>query len=135
MYKRITFTVADHDLPPQVFTFDKHSECVVGRGPKCDLRLPTDLMHRDVSRQHCVVEVDPPEVHIRDLGSLNGTFVNGENIGQRQSEEPKKTEKDQLPNPVELHDGDEIQIGHTVLRVRIDEPEQELPPPLVPMLF
>ena len=50
------------------------SEFVIGRAEDCNLRLP----YRFVSRHHCELIVDEREraVHVRDLGSHNGTFVN-----------------------------------------------------------
>jgi adenylate cyclase len=52
-----------------------------------------------VSRVHAIIEVDGVEPVVRDLGSTNGTFVNGERVGARA-----------------LHDGDELVFGNTVLR-------------------
>jgi pSer/pThr/pTyr-binding forkhead associated (FHA) protein len=46
---------------------------VVGRNPLCDVRLHSFR----VSRRHCcLIDVDG-EVVVRDLGSLNGTLING----------------------------------------------------------
>ncbi|WP_051798846.1 FHA domain-containing serine/threonine-protein kinase [Catenuloplanes japonicus] len=42
---------------------------VVGRGPRCDLRLDDPR----VSREHCLLTIDPPHVEVRDLGSRHGT--------------------------------------------------------------
>src|SRR5689334_12534694 len=43
------------------------------------------LRHETVSAQHCEIMVNDPEVIVRDLGSRNGTFVDGvQLIGQRQ---------------------------------------------------
>lgn len=49
---------------------------LVGREEDCHLRPNSDL----VSRHHCVFTVDEFTVRLRDLGSTNGTFVNGERI-------------------------------------------------------
>jgi pSer/pThr/pTyr-binding forkhead associated (FHA) protein len=73
----------------------------------------------DVSRHHCVLEVEPPVVYLRDLGSRNGTYVNGERIGQRPPwQPPEEFPSDCLPAR-ELHDGDEIQLGGVVFHVNI----------------
>lgn len=79
---------------------------LIGRADDCQLRPSAS----GVSRHHCVVIVEPPEVSIRDLGSSNGTFVNGERIsgGHR------------------LKSGDMIAIGPLKLEVLIvPEPGQE----------
>ncbi|HZL87128.1 MAG TPA: FHA domain-containing protein [Pirellulaceae bacterium] len=51
-------------------------ECLIGRGDDCHLRTQADA----VSRRHCVIRTTENEVAVRDLGSRNGTFVNGEQI-------------------------------------------------------
>jgi DNA-binding winged helix-turn-helix (wHTH) protein len=55
-----------------------------------------------VSRRHARLRVTGSSVMIEDLGSRNGTSVNGERIS----------------GPVSLHDGDEITIGTFTLRFR-----------------
>lgn len=49
---------------------------MIGREEDCQLRPNSDL----VSRHHCVFNVDEFGVRLRDLGSTNGTLVNGERI-------------------------------------------------------
>src|SRR5918998_1362748 len=46
----------------------------IGRGDQCQLRPNSDL----VSREHAEIVVTDDRVTVRDLGSRNGTFVNGE---------------------------------------------------------
>jgi ABC transport system ATP-binding/permease protein len=62
-------------------------------------RLPTQahfvLEHAQVSRRHAQIRVDGGRVRLRDLGSANGTFVNGRRLTQ----------------PIELEPGDRIDIG------------------------
>jgi pSer/pThr/pTyr-binding forkhead associated (FHA) protein len=50
-----------------------HSPFVIGRHPECHLR-PND---RKVSARHCALLLDGDRVLVRDLGSTNGTYVNG----------------------------------------------------------
>jgi pSer/pThr/pTyr-binding forkhead associated (FHA) protein len=49
------------------------SKLVIGRAEDCDVRPESDR----VSRHHCVFKVDEYTVRVRDLGSKNGTYVNG----------------------------------------------------------
>jgi pSer/pThr/pTyr-binding forkhead associated (FHA) protein len=49
---------------------------LVGRGEDCDLRLD----HKSVSKQHCVLVRTEGLVLVRDLGSTNGTRVNGQRV-------------------------------------------------------
>lgn len=51
---------------------------VLGRGTDCDLRVAV----ADVSRRHCAVSVEDHSVLVQDLGSSNGTFVNGDRVSQ-----------------------------------------------------
>ncbi len=69
---------------------------VIGREESCDVALP----ERPVSRQHAEIRRDGNRHLLRDLGSKNGTFLNGQEID----------------GPVPLQDGDEIQIA---LRVKL----------------
>jgi pSer/pThr/pTyr-binding forkhead associated (FHA) protein len=48
-------------------------ELVIGRGPECRIQLPAST----VSRKHAQIFFRNEEYHIEDLGSANGTYVNG----------------------------------------------------------
>jgi serine/threonine protein kinase len=61
--------------------------------------LPQD---RYFSRHHCILEIAPPQCFLRDLGSTNGTFVNGIRV-----------------ETCYLKNGDRIQGGETVLEVDV----------------
>src|SRR5258708_29608809 len=51
-------------------------DCLIGRGEECQVRTNSPL----VSRQHCLVHVTKEAAILRDLGSTNGTLVNGKRI-------------------------------------------------------
>src|SRR5438132_241267 len=72
---------------------------VVGRREDCDLRIPLS----DVSRKHCRMIVNGEAIKVEDLGSSNGTYVNGERIQQG-----------------ELTPGDTVQIGPVVFVLQVD---------------
>src|SRR5262245_19072272 len=82
MTKRLVLTATGGDLGGREFTFTGQTHLILGRSRSCTLRLPGDAT---VSRQHCLIEIDPAGVWVQDLGSLNGTMVNGQKIGQRDS--------------------------------------------------
>lgn len=87
----------------QNFPLNK-SKVIVGRKNNCDLRIPLS----SVSRQHCEINLEEDQATIKDLGSSNGTFHNGNRIQESQ-----------------LQPGDEITIGPVVFTVVIDgQPEQ-----------
>jgi pSer/pThr/pTyr-binding forkhead associated (FHA) protein len=76
-------------------------EYVFGRGAECHVRPNSDW----VSRQHCLLRVTSDGAYLRDLGSRNGTLINGVGL----SEEHR------------LRHGDEIQVGPLVFEVVLDE--------------
>jgi pSer/pThr/pTyr-binding forkhead associated (FHA) protein len=119
MSTRVTITAVDGGVKTNEYTFNRYAICLVGRAVDCDIRIPTDALHTDVSRYHCRIEIDSSRATIHDLGSLNGTFVNGEIIGGRRA---RPMPGDTVVNgykEVELKDGDEIRIGLMTLLVEI----------------
>ena len=70
---------------------------VVGRSPSSDVVVDEPF----VSATHARFTLQGPALVLEDLGSTNGTLVNGHLIGQ----------------PVTLRDTDEVQIGDTIMRV------------------
>lgn len=72
---------------------------VVGRGSDSDLCLPNDT----VSRQHCMIWHEDGCHRVRDLGSTNGTRINGA-----------------LVQEAALEDGDDVVLGEIVLRFGFD---------------
>jgi pSer/pThr/pTyr-binding forkhead associated (FHA) protein len=69
----------------------KKNEFVIGRSPECQLCAGSSA----ISRRHCAIYRNENRVTIKDLGSRNGTLVNGNKISDE----------------VELASGDEITIG------------------------
>lgn len=57
------------------FVFDGHENFLVGRGSAAHFRLPSKDPY--FSRLHFLVEINPPACRLMDLGSTNGTSVNG----------------------------------------------------------
>jgi len=126
MDSTVTLFVTRGPLAGQKFVFDEPTLCLIGRSRDCTIPLPLEAEHLDVSRHHCLVEIDPPSLRVRDLGSLNGTYVNDTKIGQRlASLAPADVEGTHQP-AVALMDGDEIRVGeHVAFRVCIFTQKQE----------
>lgn len=93
----------------RTFAFDQHDTFLIGRSDSAHLCLPEDKFF---SRHHCLLEIAPPRCFLRDLGSTNGTFVNGQKVRQAY-----------------LCDGDRVQGGQTVLAIEVTA--EPLPPPQV----
>ena len=51
---------------------------LIGRGDDCDLQID----HKSVSKRHCVLVKTDGLVLVRDLGSTNGTRVNGQRVSR-----------------------------------------------------
>jgi len=121
----------------QSFLIDRHDTFLFGRGGDCHARICDDPR---VSRHHFLLEAIPPGARLRDLGSRNGTIVNGVEYGGRSSAQPEKGtgpicrngpqgaahKLDLSPFPrygeIELHDGDQIVVGSTTIRFRVECP-------------
>ena len=117
MFVKITLTFTGGTLKGQKREFTRPGKFVIGRSSDCDLQLPTTMEFMEVSRHHCVLDVDPPALQVRDLGSRNGTFINGENIGKRYAGDfPGATKEGDWHV---LKEGDELRIGSTTLRVEV----------------
>ena len=101
---RVTLRVLAGPYSGREFTFDQHDTFLIGRGETAHLYLPEDKFF---SRHHCLLEIAPPRCFLRDLGSTNGTFVNGRKVQE-----------------VFLRSGDRIQGGQTLLEVEVhvDQP-------------
>ena len=119
MPAKVTLTAITGPLDGKKFSFDERTTCIVGRAPDCNIyiRIP-DGQKPTVSRHHCLLDINPPDICIRDFGSRNGTHVNGRKIGQRETLLPQEADRSQFPE-VELQDGDEIRLGKTTFRVDI----------------
>lgn len=126
MDSTITLIATRGPLAGRKFVFNEAMNCLIGRSRDCTIVLPLEREHLDVSRRHCLLEIVPPALRIRDLGSLNGTSINGKKIGQRGASQMPLPGDDNQSRAVVLMDGDEIQLGeHTAFRVSIFAPKRE----------
>src|SRR5580700_10130181 len=89
------------------FDFDRYDTFLVGRGSWSHLCLQDDL---HFSRHHFRVEIRPPDCYLVDLGSRNGTFVNGNRV-----------------NATFLRDGDVISGGKTEIQVSVRSTQPAVP--------
>ena len=78
------------------FPLRMNREIIIGRSSDLDMVLVEDM----VSRRHAKIIVTDDQIFIQDLGSTNGTFVNGEKIRR-----------------VDLKDGDRILIGTSIIKL------------------
>src|SRR4026207_1055394 len=78
---KVVLNVVGGPLQGKTFTFDEHDTFIFGRAPDCHAQLPEATP--PASRHHFILEVNPPDARVRDLGSLNSTHVNGTKYGGR----------------------------------------------------
>lgn len=110
---------------PFVFDAETITELIIGRldpdsgqSPQVDLEN-FGAAEKGVSRRHALIIRSEGKLNIVDEGSHNGTYLNGQRL---------------LPHqPRILRDGDDIRLGHLVLRakfVRVQDsrPDAPLPP-------
>lgn len=69
---RAYLEIIDFGEKNRIFELEE-GEIIIGRGPECGIQLSID----NVSRKHARLIFDNEEYHIEDLGSSNGTYVNG----------------------------------------------------------
>jgi FHA domain len=91
-----TRLVVDQPVAKKGTMFDIGPEITVGRAAGCQIALPDDTY---VSQLHARVFERSGQVYVEDLGSTNGTYVNGHRVSA----------------PTPMHKGDSLQVGATVL--------------------
>jgi serine/threonine-protein kinase len=96
---RIILNVLQGPRAGSDFVFDRHDTFIVGRSRFVHCAMPEDAA---LSRDHFMIEINPPLCELRDLGSTNGTFVNNERVER-----------------VRLASGDMIAAGQSVFRVEV----------------
>ncbi len=78
------------------FPLPDSGEIVIGRSSELDMVLVEDM----VSRRHAKISVEGGDIYLEDLGSTNGSFVNGEKVSR-----------------TKLAEGDRILIGTSIIKV------------------
>lgn len=95
-----------------LFDADEIHELIMGRtdpqtGEEPEINLERyDGLEKGVSRRHAAIILKDGSLNVVDMGSANGTFLNGQKL---------------VPNqPRVLRDGDDIRLGRLVLRVTFE---------------
>lgn len=99
---QVTLNVLAGPHQGKEFQFDGHDMFLVGRSKQAHFRLADRDQY--FSRIHFLVETNPPRCRLVDMGSRNGTFVNGQRVEQ-----------------TDLKEGDVIKAGHTVMAVTLSK--------------
>ena len=122
MGSKVTIDVSNTQGRKQIFSYEDHDTFMVGRMNDCHLCIEDDTY---LSRHHFIMEVNPPHARLQDLGSLNGTYVNGKKVGGRDVTETPEEALSRYKFPwVDLKDGDVINTGDTTFRMLIQSPDR-----------
>jgi pSer/pThr/pTyr-binding forkhead associated (FHA) protein len=100
---RVILNVVEGPLKGRQFVLDRHDTFIVGRSRFVHCPMPEDLA---LSRDHFMIELNPPECALRDLGSTNGTYVNNRRVDRSR-----------------LASRDTIAAGQSVFRVEVEMAE------------
>ena len=76
----ITLNIRDAQRKPRQLCFDAPAVVSLGRGQGCTVLLTDTAEPPAISRRHCELDLAPPQGWVRDLGSRNGTFLNGKRL-------------------------------------------------------
>ena len=90
------------------FALTQNQELIIGRSSDLEMVLIEDM----VSRHHAKITTTDADIYIEDLGSTNGTFVNGEKISS-----------------CKLKEGDRILIGTSIIKLVFEDFDGTIPPP------
>lgn len=102
MAAKLILLGGDHPVEHPLSSFN-----TLGRHPDNSIQV----LDRIVSKEHSRITLGPDGRYvIRDVGSLNGTFVNGEKVSERV-----------------LKSGDQISLGNTTYRFTEDRPQDKIP--------
>ncbi|MFO0952022.1 MAG: FHA domain-containing serine/threonine-protein kinase [Isosphaeraceae bacterium] len=97
---RVILDVLQGPQTGRQFVFDRHDTFIVGRSRFVHFSVPEDSA---LSRDHFLIEVNPPRCEVRDLGSTNGTYVNEQRVER-----------------CRLASGDRIAAGQSLFQVRVE---------------
>ena len=79
----------------------KNGQLLIGRAEECDIRP----LGEDVSRKHCAIVLEGDQITVQDLGSRNGTYVNGTKI--------------EAKTRVPVKHGDIVRVGPLEVKVEV----------------
>ncbi|MDR1919881.1 MAG: protein kinase [Tannerellaceae bacterium] len=124
MPAKVSVRITKGELSGKEFVFDRRESLVLGRHKDCPIQLP----EATVSRYHCILEIAPPSVLVRDFGSLNGTYLNGKKIGQREASMSAEEGKKMQHHPFPMQAGDQLKLGSDCeFAIEVDIPQEAAP--------
>jgi pSer/pThr/pTyr-binding forkhead associated (FHA) protein len=127
MVASVTLRIKSGKLAGKTYAFREPQRCLIGRGSDCEIRLPSEAEFLTVSRYHCLLDIDPPAIRVRDSGSRNGTYINGMQIGRPASWQLSPETLSRPCFDYDLTPGDELRVGETVFEIGVVRSEEDEP--------
>jgi len=127
---KVFLFVTEGTLQRKRYTLEGSARCVIGRATDCDIRLNPGQGAGVVSERHCVVDITQTTVRVRDLGSLTGTFVNGQKLQAPSVADTADADQANSSTWQTLEAGDVLRVGHALIRVAVCKMEQAADEPV-----
>ncbi|SRR5579875_560890 len=118
MFERVILRALNGPFQGRNFILENGADYILGRSQDCSCVLDDPLCL--VSRRHCCIRIYAPFVSIQDLGSRNGTWVNGTSIGRRKKGQWFEESPHEEPAEHPLNDGDILQIAGYEFQVHLE---------------
>ena len=127
MSQSVLLKIIEGKLSGEEFVFEDNGPYLIGRAHSCALRFSDDVDLK-MSRRHLILVLDDDEMRIRDLGSRNGTEVNGTRlpVGKINKVPEAKTAEDYVLKP-----GDVVKIGNLAFAFEFTEKTASSLSPLI----
>ena len=132
MPAKVTLTVTEGKLKGKQFSFDSRTTCIIGRAQDCNIQIPNDVEYKTISRYHCLLDINPPDIRVRDFGSLHGTYINDRCIGKREENQTPEEAAKLNFSEYDVQNGDEIKLSNTVFKVVIEQVLQHPSTSIIP---
>ncbi|MFA5140135.1 MAG: FHA domain-containing serine/threonine-protein kinase [Elusimicrobiota bacterium] len=117
MPPRIVLKVVKGLPQPKDFSYERHDLFVFGRSRECTCSIPDDPY---LSKVHFIIEFNPPDAALQDLGSKNGTYVNGVRTSAKKTAGTYKEVLEKAPRVTLKHD-DVIKAGGAEMHLAIEQ--------------
>ena len=127
MAASVILRIKNGKLAGKAYEFHDLERCLIGRAKDCEIRLPNEPEYLTASRHHCLLDIDPPAIRVRDSGSRNGTLLNGMQIGRPKSWHLAPEVDSQPCFFYDLSEGDELTVGSAVFEVAVAVSEEMEP--------
>ncbi len=111
MPAKVILKVLSGELGDSELVYDESLPIILGRARDCMPTVPNDKTYGTISRHHCMFDINPPNIRVRDMGSLNGTYVNGKSIGRRAAGQTPEEGRQAEYAEHDLKHGDQIGLG------------------------